>query len=180
MRADVTPSAAAQIFRFGEFELDVEGGELRRAGREVRLPPQPFRLLVFLVRRAGTLVSRDDIRAELWPDGTFVDFDQAVNFTVRQIRDALGDSADKPVYLQTVPRRGYRFIAPVGSPGHQASVDLLAPHAPGATTIRLQKALWANIAELRMAQRRQRRLLFMTVTAAVVAVAALLGYLIVR
>lgn len=135
-----------QLFRFGEFELDVDAAELRRAGRLVRIQPQPFKLLALLVRRSGTIVTREDIRAELWTDGTFVDFDQAVNFAIKQVRDAVGDNADRPVYLQTVPKRGYKFIAPVERSGRP-------------DTIRLQKALWANIAELRMAQERQKRIL---------------------
>jgi DNA-binding winged helix-turn-helix (wHTH) protein len=139
-----------QLFRFGEFDLDLDAGELRRAGRLVRLQPQPFKLLALVIRRAGTVVTREEIRAELWTDGTFVDFDQAVNFAVRQIRDAIGDAADRPVYLQTVPKRGYKFIAPVEQPGNAAATG-------GPDTIRLQKALWANIAELRMAQERQKR-----------------------
>ena len=98
--------ASRQIFRFGQFELDADANELRRDGRQVRLQPQPFKLLTLLIRHAGVLVSREEIRAELWPEGTFVDFDQAVNFAVRQVRDAIGDSAERPVYLQTLPKRG--------------------------------------------------------------------------
>lgn len=143
-----------ETFRFGEFELSVDAGELRRNDRRLKLQPQPFKLLVLLVRRAGNLVSREDIRRELWPDGTFVDFDQSVNFSIKQIRDVLGDSADRPLYLETVPRRGHRFIAPTvsGSEPHRAAVML-----PGATGIRLEKALWTNIAELRLAEARRRR-----------------------
>jgi DNA-binding winged helix-turn-helix (wHTH) protein len=168
-------TSANQIFRFGEFELDPEAAELRRGGRVVRLQPQPTKLLALVVRRAGSLVTREDIRAELWPDGTFVDFDQAVNFAVRQVRDALGDSADRPVYLQTVPRRGYRFIAPVETPGN----DDEHSRQPGTTTIRLQKALWSNIADLKLAERRQRRMTIVTVVAAIIIVAALVTILVV-
>jgi DNA-binding winged helix-turn-helix (wHTH) protein len=147
-------SQTPETFRFGEFELNVDAGELRRSNRRLKLQPQPFKLLVLLVRRAGNLVSREDIRRELWPDGTFVDFDQSVNYSIKQIRDVLGDSADRPLYLETVPRRGHRFIAPTvsGHEPHRAAVIL-----PGATGIRLEKALWTNIAELRMAESRRRR-----------------------
>lgn len=138
---------------FGEFELDVAGGELRRNSRRVKLQPQPFKLLVLLAKRAGALVTRDEIRSELWPEGTFVDFDQSVNFTVSQIRDVLRDVADRPLYIETVPRRGYRFIAPVEARG--AAPRGQAPKG-GTTSIHLQKALWANIAELRLAERRHR------------------------
>jgi DNA-binding winged helix-turn-helix (wHTH) protein len=87
-----------ETFCFGEFELDVDAGELRRKNRRLKLQPQPFKLLLLLVRKAGTLVSRDEIRRELWPDGTFVDFDQSVNFSIKQIRDVLGDDADRTLY----------------------------------------------------------------------------------
>jgi DNA-binding winged helix-turn-helix (wHTH) protein len=129
-------SAPPNRFRFGEFELDTSAGELRRNGDRLRIQPQPYRLLTLLVRRAGELVSRDEIRQELWKDGTFVDFEQSVNFCVSQIREVLKDSADRPLYVQTVPRRGYRFIAPVNSG---------------------QKALWTNIAELKLAEERRRQ-----------------------
>ncbi len=150
-----------ETFCFGEFELDVDAGELRRKNRRLKLQPQPFKLLLLLVRKGGTLVARDDIRRELWPDGTFVDFDQAVNFSIKQIRDALGDEADRPLYLETVPRRGYRFIAPISNPGLPAPRHSFFPM--GATGIRLEKALWTNIAELRLAETRRRRYLWLTV-----------------
>ena len=144
-------SAPANRFRFGEFELDTSAGELRRNGDRLRIQPQPYRLLTLLVRRAGELVTRDEIRQELWKDGTFVDFEQSVNFCVSQIREVLKDSADRPLYVQTVPKRGYRFIAPVetGEPRKKSGSD--------GTTVRLQKALWTNIAELRLAEERRRR-----------------------
>ncbi|HWK09122.1 MAG TPA: transcriptional regulator [Vicinamibacterales bacterium] len=170
-------SSSHQVFRFGEFELDPDAAELRRGGRQVRLQPQPMKLLTLVVRRAGTVVSREEIRTELWPEGTFVDFDQAVNFAIKQVRDALGDSAERPVYLQTLPRRGYRFIAPVETP---SDVDEnLHTRQPGTTTIKLQKALWSNIADLKLAQRRQRRMTAITVGAAVLIVVALVTVLLV-
>jgi DNA-binding winged helix-turn-helix (wHTH) protein len=158
-------SQTPETFRFGEFELNVDAGELRRHHRRLKLQPQPFKLLVLLVRRAGNLVSREDIRHELWPDGTFVDFDQSVNFSIKQIRDVLGDSAERPLYLETVPRRGHRFIAPTvsGLEPHRTAVIL-----PGATGVRLEKALWTNIAELRMAEARRRRITVIALAALVV------------
>jgi DNA-binding winged helix-turn-helix (wHTH) protein len=147
-----------ETFCFGEFELDVDAGELRHKNRRLKLQPQPFKLLLLLVRKAGTLVARDDIRRELWPEGTFVDFDQAVNFSIKQIRDVLGDEADRPLYVETVPRRGYRFIAPISSPAQPATRHSFFPM--GATGIRLEKALWTNIAELRLAESRRRHQLW--------------------
>jgi DNA-binding winged helix-turn-helix (wHTH) protein len=143
------PAVPAPI-RFGEFELDVNAGELRRNGVKLRLQPQPFRLLVLLAGRPGALVSREEIRQGLWPEGTFVDFDQSVNFSIKQIRDVLRDIPERPLYIETVPRRGYRFIAPVNTAPEQ-------PARVGTTTVRLQKALWANIAELRLAEARRHR-----------------------
>ena len=102
-----------QAVTFGAFRLDLNSGELQRAGAALKLQPQPARLLALLVSRAGQLVTREEIRGQLWDADTFVDFDQSVNFCIRQIRATLNDDADKPLYVETVPRRGYRFIAPV-------------------------------------------------------------------
>jgi DNA-binding winged helix-turn-helix (wHTH) protein/WD40 repeat protein len=96
--------------RFGPFELDVRSGELRRNGTTVRLQPQPFKVLVLLACRPGEVVTREEIQAEVWPAGTFVDFEQSLNFCVRQIRASLGDNANAPRYLETLPRRGYRWV----------------------------------------------------------------------
>ena len=98
---------------FGPYSLDLATGELLRSGIAVKLQPQPSKLLVMLAERAGELVTRDEIRQTIWGADTFVDFDQSVNFCIRQVRTALRDHADTPCYVETVPRRGYRFIAPV-------------------------------------------------------------------
>jgi DNA-binding winged helix-turn-helix (wHTH) protein len=147
---------AGDTLRFGEFELDVKADGLSRNGRRIKLQPQPSRLLSLLAKRAGATVTRDEIRRELWPDGTFVDFDQSVNFAIRQIREVLHDSADRPVYIETVPKRGYRFIAPVERGGTQPAPPPSRRQTGAMTAIHLQKALWANIAELRLAERKQR------------------------
>jgi Tol biopolymer transport system component/DNA-binding winged helix-turn-helix (wHTH) protein len=99
--------------RFGEFELDLGSGELRRRGVPVSIPDQPLRVLEVLVEHAGIAVSREQLRARLWPADTFVDFEHGLNAAVKRLRDALGDSADHPRFIETVPKRGYRFIAPV-------------------------------------------------------------------
>jgi DNA-binding winged helix-turn-helix (wHTH) protein/TolB-like protein len=98
---------------FGLFNFDPATGELRREGRPVRLQPQPAKVLAVLVERAGDTVSRDELRQIVWPEGTFVDFERGLNFCIAQIRSALGDSADSPRFIETIPRRGYRFVAPV-------------------------------------------------------------------
>jgi DNA-binding winged helix-turn-helix (wHTH) protein len=107
---------ARRLLRFGEFQLDVQSGELRRSGMTVRLPDQPFRLLLLLLERAGEVVTREELRDTLWAADTFVDFDTGLNSIVRKLRDVLGDSAEHPRFIETLPRRGYRFIAVV-TPG---------------------------------------------------------------
>lgn len=104
---------AARKVRFGVFELDPQTGELRKGGLRIRLQEQPFRVLVTLLRHPGQLVTREELRKELWPDETFVDFDQGLGTAIRKLREALGDSADNPRFVETLPRRGFRFIAPV-------------------------------------------------------------------
>lgn len=108
-------SESAMILRFDVFELDTAAGELRRQGDRVKLPPQPLRVLELLVRRGGEVLTRADIRERIWSD-SFVDFEQGLNFCIRQIREALGDTADAPRFIETLPRRGYRFLLPVEAP----------------------------------------------------------------
>jgi len=170
-------STPVRIRRFGPFELDLDAGELRKDGRRIKVQPQPFRLLVLLTNRPGLLISREQIRTELWPEGTFVDFDQSVNFAVKQIRDAMGDSATRPVYLETVPRQGYRFVAPVDS---GAPPQAPRPEPTTGTTIRLQKAIWANIAELRVAEQRRRQLTYYAIAATAAVLTALTLFLVLR
>ncbi|HEX9966508.1 MAG TPA: winged helix-turn-helix domain-containing protein [Solirubrobacterales bacterium] len=120
---------AARLF-FGPYELRTDSGELLRDGVPIKLQPQPARLLALLARRSGEVVSREEIRRHLWGDDTFVEFEQGLNFSVRRIRVALEDSATDPRYLQTVPRRGYRFLAPVRAepaPGEVAAGPAPAP-----------------------------------------------------
>ena len=99
--------------QFGQFAFDADTGVLTRNGVPVRLQPQPARVLALLVARAGDVVTRDELRREIWGTETFVDFERGLNFCVAQIRSALGDSADSPRFIETLPKRGYRFIAPV-------------------------------------------------------------------
>jgi DNA-binding winged helix-turn-helix (wHTH) protein/tetratricopeptide (TPR) repeat protein len=106
-------SEPSTIFRFDMFELDTASGELRRNGDRIKLPPQPFRVLELLVRRTGEVLTREEIRQRIWSNDTFVDFEQGLNFCIRQIRDALGDIAGAPRFIETLPRRGYRFLHPV-------------------------------------------------------------------
>jgi DNA-binding winged helix-turn-helix (wHTH) protein len=163
------------MLRFGTFELDEDAGQLRRDGAPVRLPPQPFRLLVLLASRPGELISREEIRQQLWGEDTYVDFDQGVNFCIKQVRSALRDDADRPLYVETVPKRGYRFIAPIERPAPATPLPPpIVPSGRGGMDSKLQRALWANIADLRMAEtrRRRRRKTIAIVAAVVLAVAA--------
>jgi cholera toxin transcriptional activator len=121
---DVPPGHdAGKLVRFGIFEMDLAAGELRKSGSKVRLQEQPFQLLAYLVQRPGEVVTREDLREKLWPSDTFVDFDHSLNTAVNKVRDALGDSANSPRFVETLARRGYRFIA---------SVELVGPHPTAA------------------------------------------------
>ncbi|HEY7448449.1 MAG TPA: winged helix-turn-helix domain-containing protein [Vicinamibacterales bacterium] len=144
--------AKPTIIRFGVFELDLEAEQLSKNGRAIRLQPQPFKLLCLLAAQSGKLVTREEIQGTLWKGDTFVDFEQGVNFAIKQVRDALGEDAERPIYIQTVPRRGYRFLAPVSAVSPQSEVPLESD------SDELQKALWTNVSELRLAEvRRQKR-----------------------
>jgi DNA-binding winged helix-turn-helix (wHTH) protein len=106
-------STSLGVVRFGVFELDLQSGELRKAGILVGLQEQSVKVLMELLERPGELVTREQLRQRLWPGGTFVDFEHGLNAVINRLREALGDSAESPRFIQTVPRRGYRFIAPV-------------------------------------------------------------------
>lgn len=125
------PSGASRLLRFGVFELDLRSGDLRKAGARLNLPDQPLQILSALLERPGELITRDELRQRLWPIDTFVDFEHGLNAAVKRLRDTLGDSADTPRFVETVPRRGYRFIYPiVGSEPTPAQVSLQLPEGP--------------------------------------------------
>jgi DNA-binding winged helix-turn-helix (wHTH) protein/TolB-like protein len=122
---------------FDDFEVDAGAVELRRAGERIRLQDLPFRLLVALLERPGEVVSRADLGRTLWPDGTFVDFEAGLNTAVTKLREALGDSADTPRYIETVPKRGYRFIGRIApSPVEQSAAR---------THSRVSGSMWIGI-----------------------------------
>src|SRR5271154_5485154 len=106
------PQASPKI-SFRPFELDTAAGTLRKHGIRIKLQPQPYKLLLLLMERAGQVVTREEIQRHVWQDSTFVDFESGINFSINQIRAALGDDAENPRYVETLPRRGYRFIAPI-------------------------------------------------------------------
>src|SRR5580700_10612566 len=110
---DTKSTTNRRLYRFGLFEADLELGTLSRQGTPVKLQEQPFRILALLLEAPGELLSRDDLRKSIWPEGTFVEFDGSLNTALMKLRAALNDNAENPVFIETVPRRGYRFIAPV-------------------------------------------------------------------
>ena len=138
--------------KFGTFELDLAAGELRKNGLKVRLQEQPFRLLTFLVQRPGDLVSREELREKLWPADTYVDFDNSLNTAASKLREALGDSAASPRFVETLPRRGYRFIAPLERHGQVGDVASSVPPTKEELKTPAQHVLQAS---LRRARRRQ-------------------------
>jgi Tol biopolymer transport system component/DNA-binding winged helix-turn-helix (wHTH) protein len=126
----------ARTLRFGVFELDLRAGELRRSGMKVKLQEQPFQVLAQLLEKPGDVVTREEMRDRLWRSDTFVDFDHSLNAAIKRLRDALGDSADNPRFVETVARRGYRFLAPVSvapanGNGHAAVVPITAEPSTG-------------------------------------------------
>ena len=132
--------------RFGAFEADLQAGELRKSGIRVRLQDQPFRVLALLLERSGEVVSREDLRQEIWPDDTFVDFDHSLNTAINKIREALGDSATHPRFVETIPRRGYRFVFPVeGLVSTQKRSQELPSSGSGAHSRASWKARWALV-----------------------------------
>jgi DNA-binding winged helix-turn-helix (wHTH) protein len=120
----MSPASADRRYRFGVFEADATTGELRRQGLRIRLHAQPFQLLLLLLERPGAVLTRDEIARELWPGDTFVDYEHGVNSAVNRLREALGDRAGNPRFVETLARRGYRFVAPVESIGPGAAVPL--------------------------------------------------------
>ena len=109
------PQNSSRVLRFGVFEADLRAGELRKSGIKLRLSGQPFQVLAALLERAGEVVTREELQQKLWASDTFVDFDHSLNTAINRVREVLGDSASSPRYVETLARRGYRFIAPVES-----------------------------------------------------------------
>ena len=130
-----------RLTRFGVFELDRTAGELRKNGLKLRLQGQPFQVLALLLERSGEVVTREELRQKLWPSDTFVDFDHSVNTAINKVREVLGDSASVPRYVETLPRRGYRFIAPVHSGPPAAPESVLAAIKPDPAPIAIHPQL---------------------------------------
>src|SRR5437660_7523971 len=107
------PLRHTSVVRFGTYEVSLQSGEVRKAGVKIRVQQQPMKLLEILLERPGEVVTREELRDRVWADESFGDFDQAVNIAIGKLRSALGDSAENPRYIETLPKRGYRFIAEV-------------------------------------------------------------------
>src|SRR5271165_6287468 len=122
----------ARFLRFGAFELDVRSGELRKHGICLLLGEQPLRILLMLLEAPGEVVLRDDIRQELWPNNTVVEFDHSINAAIKRLRAALGETGERPRYIETVGRRGYRFVGEVvaSEPSVKAETPALEPSSP--------------------------------------------------
>jgi len=132
------PQNNSKIARFGVFELDLSAGELRKNGRKLRLQDQPFQILALLLERAGDVVTREELRQKLWAADTFVDFDHGLNTAVNKLRELLGDSASSPRFIETLARRGYRFIAPVQTDAQTGAQPSVLPTAPAEQEAKLE------------------------------------------
>src|SRR5215467_4636454 len=116
--------AQKAVVRFGVFQANLRSGELRKHGLRIRVSGQPFKILVILLQQSGEVVTREELQKNLWPDDTFVDFEHSLNSAIKKLRTVIGDSAEKPRYIETLPRFGYRFIAP------REGKDLAIPDRP--------------------------------------------------
>src|SRR5262247_376323 len=133
----MSPEPRADRVRFGSFELHLRSRELRNGSTRIRLQDQPFEILRMMLERPGTVVTRDELQQRLWPNGTFVDFEHSLNAAVKRLRLALGDDADNPRFVETLPRRGYRFIG--------ASASESTPRALAGPKVRLAVLPFVNL-----------------------------------
>jgi TolB-like protein/DNA-binding winged helix-turn-helix (wHTH) protein/Tfp pilus assembly protein PilF len=162
-------SISLKPVRFGPFEADLRAGELRKYGVKLKLVGQPFEVLAMLLESPGQLVTREELRARLWPTDTFVDFDHGLNAAVNKLRDALSDSAEKPTYVETLPRRGYRFISALVLPDSQG-LKLAVPEMPASPESP------GVIAESQIPSRHRHRRVFVTALVLVVILAVVFGF----
>ena len=121
-------------YRFGVFEFDAETLELRRQGAMVHLQSQPARVLACLIQNSDRTVTREELRAAIWGNETFVDFERGLNFCISQIRSALGDDSARPIYIQTLPKRGYQFVAPVEVVSSEVGAQEIPAKIPASTS----------------------------------------------
>ena len=131
--AVVHPSSGS--IRFGSFEIDPNAGELRKQGVRVKLQIQPLQILQVLLERPGEVVTREELQQRVWPADTFVDFDHGLYNAIKRLREALGDTADTPRFVETIPRRGYRFIGPVHGNGKADAISVDVVSTPPSPTV---------------------------------------------
>src|ERR1700757_119965 len=160
-----SPSGTARKLRFGLFEADLASGELRKSGIRIRIQAQPFRVLTFLLERPGEVVTREEMQHRLWGNDTIVDFDHSLGTDINNLREALGDSADNPRFIETLARRGYRFLAPVAhvepqskslpaiSAGNMAVEEAPAPAPAKPSRLESWTRLVSSLAGVRLALR---------------------------
>jgi cholera toxin transcriptional activator len=167
----------ARFFRFGMFELDSDTGELRKDGKSrPRIRDQALQILIMLLEKSDEVVSRDELRERLWPADTFVDFDHGLNTAINQVRTALGDSAANPKFIQTLPRRGYRFIAPVqivarengvvgGGENREQTIDTFGQSAevPTAAAAEMRSSILSDSKDLPVVRKESVRILFLLI-----------------
>lgn len=167
MKPMSNPAASGGIYRFGAYEVNLSSGELRKSGFKLRLPDQAFRVLVAMLERPSEVVTREDLRLKLWPDGTFVDFDHGLNTTINKLRETLADNAANPRFIETLARRGYRFIAPVefisGGVLAEKSADLkgVRDTLPNSISEDSSTSFLTSANEVPSANRRNVRMLFL-------------------
>ncbi len=140
----VEVTARTRRARFGTFEVDLRSGELHKHGIRLKLQDQPFQVLALLLEHPGDLVTREEFRQKLWPADTFVDFDTGLNSAIKKLRDVLGDSAEKPRYIETLPRRGYRFIGPLADRPQQGTPETQGPAEPSTEVRAAREAIGSS------------------------------------
>jgi eukaryotic-like serine/threonine-protein kinase len=138
-----TPGGA--VYQFGPFVVNAASGELLKQGKQIRLQEQPFRLLVILLEKAGEVVTRAEIQRRIWQGNTFVDFDSSLRVAVRKLREALGDDAENPRYIETIPKRGYRFLGPAARPAESVNRTEMSPAAVGAPSRSVRSSKWVLV-----------------------------------
>jgi DNA-binding winged helix-turn-helix (wHTH) protein len=149
---------ASAILRFGTFEVDLRTGELRKQRKRIKLQDQPFQVLAVLLQHPGHIVSRDELRKHIWPQDTFVDFDSSLNTAVNKLREAIGDSADNPRFIETLPRRGYRFVAPI-SGNQQKKSSWVVENWKATTSVAMAVFLLGTVGGVFFSRSRRARLL---------------------
>ncbi|PYX25662.1 MAG: CadC family transcriptional regulator, partial [Acidobacteria bacterium] len=143
----MSTNSSSRIIRFSSFEVNLHTGELRQRGQRIKLQQQPLQVLAALLERPGEMVTREELRDKLWPADTFVDFDHSLNAAIKRLRDALGESAERPIFVETVARRGYRFIAPVVQDAPAPSDAYPGPRSGSVPPVTPRASSTAEVAE---------------------------------